>query len=370
MTAGEDEYLHIYDVRSGTHKQRMPSQKYGAHLARFTHDNNMVIFASTKGNNGIRYMNLKTKVFMRYFEGHENKVVSLQMSPQNDTFLSGSVDESIRLWDLRAPQAQGQMHVRGHPVVAYDPTGKVFALAINERSTVLLYDLRQFFKGPFSEIYLDDSKALSKVSMPPRVPIITSLTFSSDSKYLLVGTSGDAHYVIDTFPPEEGVAARLVGHQGLEKASGSAMGMVAEAGISGQEVCWTPDGKWVMSGSADGSVKFWYIDLDEARRNEFRELRPRHTQTGHEEASRVLAFNPRHAVSTTALLPFSLEELTDPDARRLITDKTLSSFSCPWCHRQNSSALALKLHSGYQTYPRKYRLRLFTFNVKGHNARI
>lgn len=34
------------------------------------------------------------------------RVVSLAMSPQDDTFLSGSTDDTIRLWDLRAATAQ------------------------------------------------------------------------------------------------------------------------------------------------------------------------------------------------------------------------------------------------------------------------
>ncbi|SYW75357.1 related to SWD2 - subunit of the COMPASS complex [Ustilago bromivora] len=295
ITAGEDDYMHIYDVRPGTHKTKIASLKYGAHLARFTHDKDSILYASTKENNALRYCNTKTKVYTRYFEGHENKVVSLQMSPQNDTFLSGSVDEAVKLWDLRAPSAQGHMHLKGHPVVAYDPTGKVFAVAINERSAVLLYDIRKFDQMPFLVVHLDDSAALSKVSMPPRMPIITSLTFTNDSQYLLLGTSGDVHYVINTFSDGGQVVARLIGHEGLEKASGVGIGMVAEAGISGQEVCWTPDGKWVLSGSADGSVVFWYIDLEEAKRNEFRNLRPKYKQSGHDGASRVLAFNPRYA---------------------------------------------------------------------------
>lgn len=297
LTAGEDDFLQLYDVRSGIHVKKVASQKYGAHLARFTHDKDSVIYASTKENNAIRYMNLKNKSYLRYFEGHANRVVSLQMGPQNDTFLSASVDEAVKLWDLRAQKAQGHMNIRGHPVVAYDPTGKVFAVAINERSAVLLYDIAMFDHGPFMTAYLDDSAALSKVSMPPRIPIITSLTFSPDSQHLLLGTSSDAHYVVDTFKQDESdkVVARLVGHDGLERASGKAVGMVAEAGISGQEVCWTPDGKWVLSGSTDGSVVFWYFDKDEAARNEFRNLKPKYKQTGHDGTSRVLAFNPRHA---------------------------------------------------------------------------
>ncbi|SNX84367.1 related to SWD2 - subunit of the COMPASS complex [Melanopsichium pennsylvanicum] len=313
VTSAEDDYVHIYDVRTGTHKSRSASQKYGVHLARFTHDKNNIIHASTKENNAIRYMNLKTKSFIRYFDGHENKVVSLQMSPQNDTFLSASVDEAVRLWDLRAPKSMAHMHIKGHPVAAYDPTGKVFAVAINERSAVLLYDIRKFDQMPFLVVYLDDSAALSKVSMPPRVPIITSLTFTNDSQYLLLGTSGDVHYVIDTFSERGQVVARLIGHEGLEKAAGKSIGMVAEAGISGQEVCWTPNGKWVLSGSADGSVVFWYMDVEEAKKNEFKNLRPRFKHTAHDGASRVLAFNPRYAqlMSGGAEVAFWLPDLPE-----------------------------------------------------------
>ncbi|SJX62870.1 related to SWD2-subunit of the COMPASS complex [Sporisorium reilianum f. sp. reilianum] len=313
ITSGEDGNMHIYDAKYGVHKQKIPSLKYGVHLARFTHDAESVMFASTKENNAIRYMDVQHGKFIRYFEGHDRKVVTLQRSPHDDTFLSGSVDEAVRLWDVRTPKSMGHMHLHGHPVVAYDPTGKVFAVAINERSAVLLYDVRKFDQMPFLVVQLDDSAALSRVSMPPRIPIITSLTFTPDSQYLLLGTSGDVHYVIDTFAKGGPVVARLVGHEGLERASGTSIGMVAEAGISGQEVCWTADGKWVLSGSADGSVVSWYVDLDEASHNEFRNLKPRHKQTGHDGASRVVVFNPRYAqfMSAGAEVAFWLPDLPE-----------------------------------------------------------
>jgi len=34
------------------------------------------------------------------------RVVTLCMSPVDDTFLSGSLDKTIRLWDLRSPNCQ------------------------------------------------------------------------------------------------------------------------------------------------------------------------------------------------------------------------------------------------------------------------
>lgn len=101
---------------------------------------------------------------------------------------------------------QGLLNVAGHPCVAYDPSGTVFAVVLNLRSTVMLYDISQFDKQPFLCVHIDDP-VLRKRTYPPRTPIYTSVSFSNDGKWLLVGTSGDVHYVLDSF--EGTVVARL-----------------------------------------------------------------------------------------------------------------------------------------------------------------
>ena len=92
--------------------------------------------------------------FFSHFRGHTKRVVTLCMSPTDDSFLSGSLDKSIRLWDLRSPNCQGLMQLAGRPVAAFDPEGLIFAAGINSES-VKLYDLRSFDKGPFSSFKLN-----------------------------------------------------------------------------------------------------------------------------------------------------------------------------------------------------------------------
>lgn len=57
---------------------------------------------------------------------------------------------------------------------------------------------------------------------------------------------------------------RLKGHEGLEKSStteGTELGMVPEAGISGHECGWTPDGRFVYSGESQSGPHFLRLTL-------------------------------------------------------------------------------------------------------------
>ena len=46
--AGNDDSMHVYDVKEGKFNKSVASKKYGVHLARFTHHSRQVLHASTK----------------------------------------------------------------------------------------------------------------------------------------------------------------------------------------------------------------------------------------------------------------------------------------------------------------------------------
>jgi len=233
ISSSEDDQIVIYDCEKGTQKRTVNSKKYGVDLVHFTHAKNTAIHASTKIDDTIRYLSLHDNKYIRYFPGHTKKVVALSMSPVDDMFLSGSMDKTLRLWDLRSPNCQGLMHLTSRPVAAFDPEGLIFAAGVNSES-VKLYDLRSFDKGPFASFRLTAEKGCEW----------TGLKFSPDGKTILLSTNGSVIRLVDAFHGNP-----------LQTFSGH-VNNINNKSIP-LEASYSPDSQYVFSGSTDGKVHVW-----------------------------------------------------------------------------------------------------------------
>lgn len=285
ITASQDETIQLYNCNQGKHVKTLFSKKYGVHLARFAHSKSCIAYASTKENDTIRYLSLHDNSFIRYLKGHEKKVTSLEVSPCDDKVLSASYDNTVRLWDLNSPTCQGLLHIPAPSLASFDPTGQIFTVTSHQTGAIMLYDLRNFDKEPFSTWKLSDDQFLQKFSYPPRMPQWTKVEFSNDGKYVLVATDGEAHYVLDAFSGE--LRFRLTGHVPQNQAHRT----------SG-DTCFTPDGRTVISGSGDKSLAFW--DLTTQVRSD-RTMTPAHIIPAEGlDMPSCVAFNPRSAMMVTA----------------------------------------------------------------------
>lgn len=133
------------------------------------------------------------------------------MSPAADTFVSASLDATVRLWDLRQSACQGLIHMprtapaaRGTPwaLAAFDPTGSVVAVAAPHAAPgaaeVKLFDAAQYERGPFS------------AATVPGVADALSLQFSPDGQRLLLLTAARRLLLLDTKPGSDKPLAVLV----------------------------------------------------------------------------------------------------------------------------------------------------------------
>ena len=188
LTASASDNMHLYDAVGCRFLNTIGSKKYGCHSAKFTHAQNECIYSSTMKSFDIRHLNLETNQYLRYFIGHDALVSDIEMSPLNDTFLSASYDESVRLWDLRVSKAQAIVPSVVPHCIAYDPSGLVFALGNPENFEIGLYNVRQLKNGPFLTMKVD-----------PKFSQWNKLEFSNDGKYLLLASSVGKHLILDAF---------------------------------------------------------------------------------------------------------------------------------------------------------------------------
>ncbi|KAK2089347.1 WD repeat-containing protein 82 [Saguinus oedipus] len=230
VSSSADDSIVLYDCQEGRPQRTLHSKKYGAGLIRYAREGDTVVCSSNKRDDTVRHLSLRDNKYIRYFPGHSKRVVALCVSPVDDIFVSGSLDKTIRLWDLRAPNCQGLVHLRGKPLCAFDPEGLVLAAGVSSRA-VKLYDLRSFGKGPFATFRMRCDKPCDW----------TGLKFSGDGRRILVSTNGGFLCVLDAFR-----GAVLHTFAGYANSKAAAL-----------EAAFTPDSQFVMTGSEDGKIHAW-----------------------------------------------------------------------------------------------------------------
>lgn len=239
----------------------------------------------------LRLLDLHNEGYVRYFSGHTDKVTCLAVSPGSDSFISCSKDDTVTLWDLGSRNPQGKLKLATPYLVAFDPSASVIAIASQSTSSVILYDFRNYDKPPFSTF---DLAPLEETYTPStRGRAWTKLEFSNDGKYLLVATDYHGHFILDAF--DGSVKAFLTGKNG---SAGRAAPVSTTGKPLGQgDVCFTPDGRYVIGGNGDQhDVLVW--DLQQEREaNNF--LQPM-CRLPHRGRTAVIEYNPRYNMFASA----------------------------------------------------------------------
>lgn len=66
-----------------------------------THNNSAVLVA-TKKNHLVLYWSIHENRVIKMFKGHTDTITNLVINPRNDTFITTSNDNTMRIWDLNS----------------------------------------------------------------------------------------------------------------------------------------------------------------------------------------------------------------------------------------------------------------------------
>ena len=244
----------------------------------------------------------------REFKGHTDFIYGVAISPDGTYLATGSVDQTIRLWDIATGKTVGILkgHTNAIEAVVFSPDGKTL-LSSSDDGTARLWDvttgqtIRVFSTSTvmgyaafspdgnfFVAAYADATGRIWDVTTGKTVHILTGHTkglarvaYSPDGNYVLTGSGDDTARLWDTatgqqvqvFPGHtHGVSAVAFSPDGKYIATGDdpmvrlwdiATGQVVrdfsghQAWVSG--IRFSPDGQFLLTGSGDRTARLWDV---------------------------------------------------------------------------------------------------------------
>ncbi|KAE9387351.1 WD40 repeat-like protein [Gymnopus androsaceus JB14] len=188
----------------------------------FSPDGTQIVSGS--GDESVRIWDASTGKEMHKLEGHTNWVYSVAFSPDGTQIVSGSGDESVRIWDASTGK---EMHkLEGH-------TGWVYSVAFSPDGTQIVSG-----SGDRSVRIWDASTGKEMHKLEGHTGQVYSVAFSPDGTQIVSGSGDVSVRIWDASTGKE--MHKLEGHTGQV-----------------YSVAFSPDGTQIVSGSGDRSVRIW-----------------------------------------------------------------------------------------------------------------
>ncbi|KAJ5712499.1 G-protein beta WD- 40 repeats containing protein [Penicillium malachiteum] len=224
-------------------------------------------------------------------EGHSAQVLTVAFSPDGKQIASGSVDETIKLWDSTTGDLQRTLegHLDRVMTVAFSPDSKQIASGSVDK-TIKLWDsttgdLQKTLEGHSSTVmtiaFSPDGKQIASGSMDETIKLWDSTT--GDLQKTLEDYSAQVYTM--AFPPDSKQIASGSGDKTIKlwDSTTGDLEMTLEGHLrSVMTIAFSPDGKQIASGSGDETIKLWDGTTGDLQK----------TLEGHLSAVMTIAFSP------------------------------------------------------------------------------
>jgi hypothetical protein len=217
-------------------------------------------------DNTLRLWDIATGKCLKTLSGHSNYILDVAFSPDGKTAISGSYDKTLKLWDIGTGQCLKTFsgHSNHTMEVAFSPDGKT-VLSGSEDHTLKLWDIAT---GQCLKTLSEHSNHVYSVAFSPDGK--TALSGSNDRTLKLwdIATgqclktfSGHSEWVTSVaFSPDGKTALSGSAVDNPLKlwdiATGQCLKNLSKRGSSILSVAFSPDGKTALS-SADNTLKLW-----------------------------------------------------------------------------------------------------------------